>query len=359
MPGKKSKKTHAKARKNSSKPSSITDSSSVKQHPPADPLAAEFCKIFEDLQNNNKTSTLEHNVKKTDIDIVPLVKKVVKEVQKDVITRLENCEKINKVVVDIGSNEDTGKEKEVVTKETERPGVKQDSLGEGQDCNEKENQMEEVMKETIKVNINVVDSSDYGISDTRDKGVTRVKQNDCEDEVKVKKTESEQGVKDGALLEESKAGVKIDGEEIQKTEEEVSAQKCQDHISQVIEAGCLKKRRICRVVKHPLAHSWTFWHLNPDKRLSWTEKQKKILSVSTVEDFWAVYNWILQPSKLKASSDYSLFRTGVRPDWEDAGNVRGGRWVVARTRESLDSSWREVIMALIGNHWSFGRLFYN
>ena len=104
--------------------------------------------------------------------------------------------------------------------------------------------------------------------------------------------------------------------------------------------------------KHPLAQSWTFWHLNPDTRLSWTEKQKEILSVSTVEDFWAVYNWILQPSKLKSSSDYSLFRTGVRPDWEDAGNVRGGRWVVARTRESLDSSWREVIMALIGNHWS-------
>ena len=71
--------------------------------------------------------------------------------------------------------------------------------------------------------------------------------------------------------------------------------------------------------------------------------------MSTVEDFWAVYNWILQPSKLKSSSDYSLFRTGVRPDWEDAGNVRGGRWVVARTRESLDFSWREVIMALIGN----------
>ena len=103
-------------------------------------------------------------------------------------------------------------------------------------------------------------------------------------------------------------------------------------------------------VKHPLEHSWTFWHLNPDKRLSWAEKQKEILSVSTVEDFWAVYNWILQPSKLKASSDYSLFKTGIRPDWEDPGNVRGGRWVMARNREALDDSWREVIMALIGNY---------
>ena len=78
-------------------------------------------------------------------------------------------------------------------------------------------------------------------------------------------------------------------------------------------------------LKHPLHHDWTFWHLNPDKNLKWSEKQQEIKTVGTVEDFWAVYNWTLLPSQLRPGSDYSLFKAGVRPDWEDERNVRGGR----------------------------------
>ena len=101
-------------------------------------------------------------------------------------------------------------------------------------------------------------------------------------------------------------------------------------------------------LKHPLQHEWTFWHLNPDKNLKWSEKQQKILTVGTVEDFWAVYNWTLFPSQLRSGSDYSLFKAGVRPDWEDERNVRGGRWMVIRSRDQLDLGWREITMALVG-----------
>ena len=101
-------------------------------------------------------------------------------------------------------------------------------------------------------------------------------------------------------------------------------------------------------LKHPLQHEWTFWHLNPDKNLKWSEKQQKILTVGTVEDFWAVYNWTLFPSQLRSGSDYSLFKAGVRPDWEDEQNVRGGRWMVIRSRDQLDLGWREITMALVG-----------
>ena len=103
-----------------------------------------------------------------------------------------------------------------------------------------------------------------------------------------------------------------------------------------------------KTLKHPLQHEWTFWHLNPDKNLKWSEKQQKILTVGTVEDFWAVYNWTLFPSQLRSGSDYSLFKAGVRPDWEDERNVRGGRWMVIRGRDQLDLGWREITMALVG-----------
>ena len=107
-------------------------------------------------------------------------------------------------------------------------------------------------------------------------------------------------------------------------------------------------------LKHPLQHEWTFWHLNPDKNLKWSEKQQVIKTVGTVEDFWAVYNWTLFPSQLRPGSDYSLFKAGVRPDWEDERNVRGGRWMVVRSRDQLDHGWREITMALVGETLGVG-----
>ena len=107
-------------------------------------------------------------------------------------------------------------------------------------------------------------------------------------------------------------------------------------------------------MKHPLQHEWTFWHLNPDKNLKWSEKQQEIKTVGTVEDFWAVYNWTLFPSQLRQGSDYSLFKAGVRPDWEDEKNVRGGRWMVLRSRDQLDHGWREIAMALVGETLGVG-----
>ena len=36
-----------------------------------------------------------------------------------------------------------------------------------------------------------------------------------------------------------------------------------------------------------------------------------------VEDFWALYNHIELASRLQAGCDYSLFKEGVKPMWED------------------------------------------
>ena len=36
-----------------------------------------------------------------------------------------------------------------------------------------------------------------------------------------------------------------------------------------------------------------------------------------VEDFWALYNHIELASRLAAGCDYSLFKEGIKPMWED------------------------------------------
>ena len=85
---------------------------------------------------------------------------------------------------------------------------------------------------------------------------------------------------------------------------------------------------------------------------SWEENQKPIITVSTVEDFWALYNHVVVASKLPPGSDYSLFKEGISPDWEDPRNQAGGRWMIhldkRKREEYLDTFWLEIMFYLIG-----------
>jgi len=58
-------------------------------------------------------------------------------------------------------------------------------------------------------------------------------------------------------------------------------------------------------LKHPLEHTWTFWWFSNTSK-SW--QAEKIISFSTIEDFWSAYNWILPASQLEVNSDYAVFK---------------------------------------------------
>ena len=87
----------------------------------------------------------------------------------------------------------------------------------------------------------------------------------------------------------------------------------------------LEKELMC--LKHPLEDSWSFWYSTHQSK-SWEESLRLISTVGTIEDFWSVYNWICEPSELAAGADYSMFRAGVRPDWDHSANQGGGRWLL-------------------------------
>ncbi len=104
--------------------------------------------------------------------------------------------------------------------------------------------------------------------------------------------------------------------------------------------------------RHPLQNSWTLWFFKNDRSRSWEENQRPVLSVQTVEDFWAVVNHIELASKLQTGCDYSFFKEGVKPMWEDEMNRRGGRWLIKLDKKqraaNLDNFWLEVLLCLIG-----------
>ena len=60
--------------------------------------------------------------------------------------------------------------------------------------------------------------------------------------------------------------------------------------------------------KHPLENAWTLWFFKEEKDKDWIECYKKVASFTTVEDFWALYNFIMPPSKLAVKCEYSVFK---------------------------------------------------
>jgi len=106
------------------------------------------------------------------------------------------------------------------------------------------------------------------------------------------------------------------------------------------------------MLKHPLQNKWAMWFFKNDKSKDWAANLRYITSFDTVEDFWALYNHILPASKLGVGCDYSVFKDGVQPMWEDPNNKKGGRWLMNLNKQQrhsdLDAYWLETLLCLVG-----------
>ncbi|KAI0360378.1 translation initiation factor eIF4e [Trametes cingulata] len=127
--------------------------------------------------------------------------------------------------------------------------------------------------------------------------------------------------------------------------------------------------------EHPLEHSWTIYHDtknkvpytpatagsdNPPNSAAGhfmapdTDEYEAGLTVigefDTVESFCRYFNWLKPPSKLERNSNYHLFKSGIKPMWEDEANANGGKWVLTMKNnpQLLDRCWSWLAMALVG-----------
>lgn len=64
-----------------------------------------------------------------------------------------------------------------------------------------------------------------------------------------------------------------------------------------------------------------------------------------------VYNNIVKVSELALNSNYHLFKQGIRPEWEDAANEKGGKWVIqfprTKTGEEINKYWLNTVFTVI------------
>lgn len=104
--------------------------------------------------------------------------------------------------------------------------------------------------------------------------------------------------------------------------------------------------------------TWTFWFDNP--RLvpaggDWKESLKNAGSFSTVGSFWSIFNNLKPTDMVASNSNYSLFRQGIEPSWEDPANRDGGKFVLALPKKEvrggkLDEWWLFTVLAMIGEN---------
>ncbi|XP_064605301.1 eukaryotic translation initiation factor 4E-like [Liolophura sinensis] len=106
------------------------------------------------------------------------------------------------------------------------------------------------------------------------------------------------------------------------------------------------------LIKHPLQNRWALWFFKNDKTKDWASNLKLITSVETVEDFWGLYNHVQKASRLPSGCDYSMFKDGIQPMWEDTQNKEGGRWLINLNKQQrhtdLDNFWLETLLCMIG-----------
>lgn len=104
-------------------------------------------------------------------------------------------------------------------------------------------------------------------------------------------------------------------------------------------------------VIHPLTNSWTLWYVKPPfDNKDWNELLTKVVDINSVEEFWGSYNNLPKVSELPLRSDYALFKTGIRPEWEDPQNANGGKFVYQFSSNSsnIDEVWLNILLSIIG-----------
>lgn len=101
-----------------------------------------------------------------------------------------------------------------------------------------------------------------------------------------------------------------------------------------------------------LEYSFTFWfsYFRENKLKQVDDYENFIKSIGefkTAEEFWGFYQHIRRPDSLPKSCEFYLFKTGIRPLWEDPANRGGGRFVLHIKKIFANKTWEDMLIALI------------
>merc|ERR1712232_403934 len=121
---------------------------------------------------------------------------------------------------------------------------------------------------------------------------------------------------------------------------------------------------------YKLLNTWTIWEEHAAsgvKKMEWGSNNKEVVSFSSLKQFWSCFNHMPQPSILFSGKRYGrrekdgsevfinalmLFKQGVRPEWEDPENAKGGHFQLSiqpkqASAGTLDELWNNIVLGMI------------
>jgi hypothetical protein len=116
--------------------------------------------------------------------------------------------------------------------------------------------------------------------------------------------------------------------------------------------------------EHKLNSSWSIWELRDvgSNNENYQDSLKKLGDCATIEEFWRYFNNIPKPSELffngqkrgfrdnRKVQGFCIFKTGIKPEWEDAKNRIGGEFFFRKGMDlvNLDLLYEHLTLGCIG-----------
>lgn len=121
----------------------------------------------------------------------------------------------------------------------------------------------------------------------------------------------------------------------------------------------------------PLRRSWSLWEQVSTGGYS----TKKLVSFSTAQEFWSIWNGVPQPSELLDGKRFMkeqpsgpavaidaimIFQDGTSPEWEDPANEKGGHFQIQLKPHlgggQIDEFWNNLVLAVVGETMDSGNI---
>jgi translation initiation factor 4E len=62
---------------------------------------------------------------------------------------------------------------------------------------------------------------------------------------------------------------------------------------------------------------------------------------------------MVDPAKYPNDSNLRLFKRGIKPMWEDAANIQGGRWVITCKKDDTSQVFMNLMLCVIGEQFKY------
>jgi len=103
-------------------------------------------------------------------------------------------------------------------------------------------------------------------------------------------------------------------------------------------------------MEHKLNNKWNLWYHH--EKDNWNISGfKKIYSITTIKDFWKLYNnW----DKIGGINNKHFFiiKDKINPIWEDKSNIKGGCWSYKISQYQSKELWEDLSIYLIAEELS-------